>query len=64
MERIIEKSKKIIEVLVILLICFIGVRRGGYYKIDTLGVMYIINLLILLYLIINGKININKGITF
>ena len=64
MERIIEKSKKIIEVLVILLICFIGVRRGGYYKIDTLGVMYIINLLILLYLVINGKININKGITF
>ena len=64
MERIIEKSKKIIEVLVILLICFIGVRRGGYYKIDTLGVMYIINLLILLYLIINGKININKGIMF
>ncbi|MBR2784615.1 MAG: O-antigen ligase family protein [Clostridia bacterium] len=64
MERIIEKSKKIIEVLVILLVCFIGVRRGGYYKIDTLGVMYIINLLILLYLVINGKININKGITF
>ena len=64
MERIIEKSKKIIEVLVILLICFIGIRRGGYYKIDTLGVMYIINLLILLYLIINGKININKGIMF
>ena len=64
MERIIEKSKKIIEVLVILLICFIGVRRGGYYKIDTLGVMYISNLLILLYLVINGKININKGITF
>ena len=64
MERIIEKSKKIIEVLVILLICFIGVRRGGYYKIDTLGVMYIINLLILLYLVINGKININKGISF
>ena len=64
MERIIEKSKKIIEVLVILLICFIGVRRGGYYKIDTLGVMYIINLLILLYLFINGKININKGIMF
>ena len=51
-------------VLVILLICFIGVRRGGYYKIDTLGVMYIINLLILLYLFINGKININKGIMF
>ena len=64
MERIIEKSKKIIEVLVILFICFIGIRRGGYYKIDTLGVMYIINLLILLYLIINGKININKGIMF
>lgn len=64
MERVIEKAKKIIELLVILLICFIGIRRGGYYKIDTLGVMYIINLLILLYFLINGKININKGVVF
>lgn len=62
MERVIEKAKKIIEILVILLICFIGIRRGGYYKVDTLGVMYIINLLILLYFVIKGRISINKGI--
>lgn len=64
MEKIIEKSKKIIEIIVIILLCFVGIRRGGYYKVDSLFVMYIIDLLILLYLILSRKIKISPKVIF
>lgn len=54
-----EKIKSIIEYVVIFLIFFVGIRKGGYYKEDSLIFVYIIQLVALLHCLFNDKIKIN-----
>lgn len=62
MEKIINKGKNIIEICIIFCIMFIGIRKGGYYKLDSLGIMYFLDLFILIYLLLLEKIRISKRI--
>lgn len=54
-----EKIKSIIEYVLIFLIFFVGIRKGGYYKEDSLIFVYIIQLVALLHCLFNDKIKIN-----
>ena len=54
-----EKIKSIIEYVLIFLIFFVGIRKGGYYKEDSLIFVYIIQLVALLHCFFNDKIKIN-----
>ena len=62
MEKIINKGKNIIEICIIFCIMFIGLRKGGYYKLDSLGIMYFLDLFMLIYLLLLEKIRISKRI--
>lgn len=56
-----KKIKNILEYILIFIMFFIGIRKGGYYKEDSLIGVYIIQLIALVYYIFNlGKIKINK----
>lgn len=62
-----KKIKNILEYILIFIMFFIGIRKGGYYKEDSLIGVYIIQLLSVLYYIFSqGKLKINKviGISF
>ena len=54
-----EKVKSILEYFLIFIIFFVGLRKGGYYKEDSLVLVYIIQLVALLHLIFTEKIKLN-----
>ena len=54
-----EKIKNILEYVIIFLIFFVGIRKGGYYKEDSLVLVYIIQLVSLLHLIFSDKVKLN-----
>lgn len=58
-----KKIKNILEYVLIAIIFFIGIRKGGYYKEDSLIGVYIIELISILYFIFsNKKLKLNKTI--
>ena len=58
-----KKIKNILEYILIFIMFFIGIRKGGYYKEDSLIGIYIIQLISILYYIFSqGRIKLNKFI--
>ena len=62
MEKLINKGKNVIEICIIFCIMIIGISKGGYYKLDSLGFMYLIDLFILIYLLLLSKIKVSKKV--
>ena len=61
MDNVYKKIKSIVEYAIIFIIFFIGLRKGGYYKEDSLIGVYAIFLFSIIYFIVNWKnIKINK----
>ena len=61
MNNVYKKIKSILEYAIIFIIFFIGLRKGGYYKEDSLIGVYAIFLFSIIYFIVNWKnIKINK----
>ena len=60
-----EKINKILEYILIIALIFIGIKKGGYYKTDSLIGIYIIQLIALVFFIVNSKsIRKNKVLNF
>lgn len=51
----INKSKinKIIEIIILIIMFFIGIRKGGYYKADSLPLIFLVVFFGLIYLLLN-----------
>lgn len=62
MDIVSKRIKSSIEYILIFVISFIGIRKGGYYKEDSLIGIYIIFLISIIYFLINNKIKYNKTI--
>ena len=63
MDIITKKIKNILEYVLIVVIFFIGIRKGGYYKEDSLVGIYLIELITILYYIFNNKkLKVNKQV--
>jgi hypothetical protein len=58
-----KKIRNILEYVLIFVVFFMGIRKGGYYKEDSLVLVYVVQLIAILYYIFSfRKIKINKTI--